>query len=84
MRYPKFFGLHQTNNASSIQRRHARDAHDDVLAPVFTDMINRSFEQRCFPSSQKEAIVGRRLKKQSLDAVELKSDINHRFYIETF
>ena len=23
----------------------------DVFAPVFTDMINRSFEQRCFPSS---------------------------------
>ena len=45
----------------------------DVLAPVFTDMINRSFEQRRFPSSQKEAIVGPRLKKQSLDPADLKS-----------
>ena len=35
----------------------------DVLAPVCTDMINRSLEQRCCPSSQKEAIVGPRLKK---------------------
>ena len=45
----------------------------DVLAPVFTDMINRSFEQGCFPSSQKEAIIGPRLKKQSLDPADLKS-----------
>ena len=45
----------------------------DVLAPVFTDMINRSLEQRSFPSSQKEAIVGPRLKKQSLDPANLKS-----------
>ena len=45
----------------------------DILAPMFTDMINRSFEQRCFPSSQKEAIVGPRLKEQSLDPADLKS-----------
>ena len=45
----------------------------DVLAPVLTDMINRSFEQGCFPSSQKKAIVGPRLKKQSLDPADLKS-----------
>ena len=45
----------------------------DVLAPVFTDTINRSFGQGCFPSSQKEAIVAPRLKKQSLYPVDLKS-----------
>ena len=45
----------------------------DVLAPVFTDMINRSFESGCFPSSQKEAIIGSRLTKQSLDPVDLRS-----------
>ena len=45
----------------------------DVLAPVFTDVINRSFEQRRFPSSQQEAIVCPRFKKQSLDPADLKS-----------
>ena len=45
----------------------------DVLAPVFTDKINRSFEQRCFSSSKKEAVIVSRLKKQSLDPADLKS-----------
>ena len=45
----------------------------DGLAPVITDMINKSFEDGCFPSSQKEAIVRRRLKKSSLDPTDLTS-----------
>ena len=45
----------------------------DVLAPAFTDMINRLFEEGCLPSSQKESIVGPRLNKQSLDPADLKS-----------
>ena len=47
----------------------------DVLAPVFTDMINWSFEQGCFPPSQKEAIVGSRLKKQLLDPADRGSSV---------
>ena len=45
----------------------------DVLALVFTNLINRSFEQGCFPSSQKGAIVIPRLKKQLYDPVDLES-----------
>ena len=75
MRYSRFFGRLQTNNASSILHRHGSWSRwmSDVLAPVYTDMINTSFEQSCFLSSQKEAIVGTRLKKQSLDPADLKS-----------
>ena len=29
----------------------------DILAPVITDMVNKSFEDGDFPSPQKEAIV---------------------------
>ena len=79
MTYSRFFGRLQTNYTSLIQM-------GDVLAPVFTDMINRSFEQGCFPSSQKEAIFGPRLKKQSLDRADLKSyrPISNKFYIKTY
>ena len=45
----------------------------DVLAPVITDMINKSFEVGCFPSSQKEAIVRPRSRKSSLDPIHLTS-----------
>ena len=45
----------------------------DVLVPVITDMINKSFEDGCFPSSQKEATVRPRLKKSLLDPTDLTS-----------
>ena len=45
----------------------------DVLAPVITGMINKSFEDCCFPLSQKETIIRPRLKKSSLDPADLTS-----------
>ena len=45
----------------------------DVLAPVITDMINKSFQDGCFPTYQKEVIVRPRLEKSSLDLIDLTS-----------
>ena len=44
-----------------------------VLAPAITNMINGLLDEGRFPSSQKEAIVGPRLKRSTLDQAALKS-----------
>ena len=45
----------------------------DVLAPIITFMANASFSQGVFPDSHKHAIVRPRLKKPSLDPLDIKS-----------
>ena len=45
----------------------------DVIAPVITNMVNTSFNQGHFPTSQKHPIVGPTIKKPSLDQTDRKS-----------
>ena len=45
----------------------------DILGPVITEMVNLSFEQRRFTDSQKHAILVPRIKKPSLDPMDMMS-----------
>ena len=45
----------------------------DILGQVITKMVNLSFEQGRFPDSQKQAVVVPRIKKPSLDPMDMKS-----------
>ena len=45
----------------------------DVFAPIIAKMVNASFQQGIFPWSHKYAIVRSRIKKPSLDPLEIKS-----------
>ena len=45
----------------------------DVFAPIIAKMVNALFQQGMFPSSHKHAIVHPRIKKPSLDPLDIKS-----------
>ena len=45
----------------------------DVLAPIITSMANASFTQGLFPDSHKHAVVRPKIKKPSLDSLDIKS-----------
>ena len=45
----------------------------DVLAPIITSMANGSFTQGSFPDSHKHAVFRPRIKKPSLDPLDIKS-----------
>ena len=45
----------------------------DVIATIITSMANASFTQRLFPDSHKHAVVRPRIKKPSLDPLDIKS-----------
>ena len=45
----------------------------DILAPVITSMISMSFRQGVFPDTHKHALVRPRIKKPTLDPLDVKS-----------
>ena len=63
-----------------------RDADGWCLCASFINMINRSFAQCCFPSSQKEAIVGKmkEIITWSSQPEIVPTDIKHKFYVKTY